>query len=198
MTNLDNEIKILNVKYFNRRFIILTQLLVLGALNVQPMSGYDIQLMLQENEAERWSGVQVGSIYHALKKLEKEEFIEIQKVESVGHRQKVIYNITDLGKEQLKILTFNAIQSSGVPYPHSLYAGLSFIENLPQDRAEKALNEQLVKLEKELDLITQGLSVKREYLSGELLPLVSLVSENMIDIVQRQILFIKDVLALSK
>lgn len=198
MTNLDNEIKILNVKYFNRRFIILTQLLVLGALNVQPMSGYDIQLMLQENEAERWSGVQVGSIYHALKKLEKEEFIEIQKVESVGHRQKVIYNITDLGKEQLKILTFNAIQSSGVPYPLSLYAGLSFIENLPQDRAEKALNEQLVKLEKELDLITQGLSVKREYLSGELLPLVSLVSENMIDIVQRQILFIKDVLALSK
>lgn len=176
----------------------MTQLLVLGALNVQPMSGYDIQLMLQENEAERWSGVQVGSIYHALKKLEKEEFIEIQKVESVGHRQKVIYNITDLGKEQLKTLTFKAIQSSEVPYPLSLYAGLSFIENLPQDRAEKALNEQLVKLEKELDLITQGLSVKREYLSGELLPLVSLVSENMIDIVQRQILFIKDVLALSK
>ena len=58
----------------------MTQLFVLGALQMRPMSGYDIQLMLQQSEAERWSGVQVGSIYHALKKLEKNQYIEIDKI----------------------------------------------------------------------------------------------------------------------
>lgn len=190
--------KILNVEYFIRRNIILTQLLVLGALNMQPMSGYDIQLMLQENEAERWSGVQVGSIYHALKKLEKEHYIEIKKIESNGHRQRTVYKITDLGREQLKLLTFKAIQLSGVPYPLSLYAGLSFIKELPLEQAKEALEQQLVLLERELNLIENGMEIKKQHLPEGLSPIVSLVSENMIDIVQRQIQFTKDVMALSK
>ncbi|MGN7478270.1 PadR family transcriptional regulator [Solibacillus silvestris] len=176
----------------------MTQLLVLGALNLQPMSGYDIQTMLQVNEAERWSGVQVGSIYHALKKLEKDNYIEVYKIENVGHRQKVIYKITDLGKEHLKLLTFNAIQSSQVPYPLSLYAGLSFIENLPNEQAEKALEEQLAMLEKELNIITCGMEVKRQYINEDLSPLINLVSQNMIDIIQHQILFVKEVLTTVK
>ncbi|WP_249529548.1 PadR family transcriptional regulator [Paenibacillus brevis] len=46
----------------------MTRLLVLGMLDMKPMSGYDIQQMLQTTDAERWSGVLIGSIYHALKK----------------------------------------------------------------------------------------------------------------------------------
>lgn len=46
----------------------MTRLLVLGMLNVQPMSGYDVQQGLQMTDAERWGGVLIGSIYHALKK----------------------------------------------------------------------------------------------------------------------------------
>lgn len=176
----------------------MTQLLVLGALNTQPMSGYDIQIMLQENEAERWSGVQVGSIYHALKKLEKERYIEIKKIENTGHRQKAIYKITDTGREQLRVLTFNAIQFSGVPYPLSLYAGLSFIDKLPVDKAKEALELQLVMLEKELVLIEHGLKIKKQYLTEGFSPIVGLVSENMIDIVKRQIQFTKDALSLLK
>ncbi len=165
---------------------------------MQPMSGYDIQLMLQENEAERWSGVQVGSIYHALKKLEKERYIEIKKIESNGNRQRTIYTITDLGREQLKLLTFKAIQLSGVPYPLSLYAGLSFIEELSPEQAQEALEQQLVNLERELNLLVNGMEIKKQHFPEGLSPIVSLVSENMINVVQRQIQFTKDVIALSK
>ena len=35
------------------------------------MSGYDIKQMLQTMDAKRWGGVLIGSIYYALKKLEK-------------------------------------------------------------------------------------------------------------------------------
>ena len=34
----------------------MTRILVLGLLDVQPMSGYDIQQMLRISDAERWGG----------------------------------------------------------------------------------------------------------------------------------------------
>ena len=66
----------------------MTRLLVLGLLDEQPMSGYDIQQKIIGADAERWGGVLVGSIYHALKKLEQEKYIELSGIEQTGHRQK--------------------------------------------------------------------------------------------------------------
>ncbi|WP_274307209.1 PadR family transcriptional regulator [Solibacillus daqui] len=172
----------------------MTQLLVLGALNMQPMSGYDIQNMLQENEAERWSGVLVGSIYHALKKLEQNNFIEIDRIEHSGNRQKSIYKITELGKEHLKDLVYNSIISSDVPYPLSFYAGLSFIEQLDVERAIEALRHQLTMLERELVIVESGISIKEKHLSTGLSPLMSIVSNNMVNIIKQQINFVKDLL----
>ena len=48
----------------------MTRLLVLGMLKMEPMSGYDIQQLLKLKNADQWGGVLIGSIYHALKKLE--------------------------------------------------------------------------------------------------------------------------------
>ena len=65
----------------------MTQLIVLGMIQMKPMSGYDIQVSLQELNAEMWSGVQVGSIYHALKRLEKDGYIKIDSISKTGFRQ---------------------------------------------------------------------------------------------------------------
>lgn len=51
----------------------MTKLLVLGLLEEHPMSGYDIQQKISMADAERWGGVLVGSIYHALKKLKNKQ-----------------------------------------------------------------------------------------------------------------------------
>ena len=64
----------------------MTKLLVLGLLEERPMSGYDIQQKISMADAERCGGVLVGSIYHALKKLEQDNYIEIADVEYTGHR----------------------------------------------------------------------------------------------------------------
>ena len=170
----------------------MTQLLVLGALNMKPMSGYDIQLLLQQNEAERWSGVQVGSIYHALKKLHNDGFIEIDAIEYSGNRQKAIYRITENGKEKLTVLIKNSIELSPVPYPLSVYAGLSFIDQLPIEDAKTALEAQLNMLQRELQIIEFGISEKKRYFSEELPPFINLVSNNMINILNQQIQFTKD------
>lgn len=161
---------------------------------MHPMSGYDIQMLLQENEAERWSGVLVGSIYHALKKLEQKNFIEIDRIEHNGNRQKAIYKITNLGKQQLKEQVYNSIISSDVPYPLSFYAGLSFIEQLENGKAVEALRYQLKMLERELVLVESGISIKEQHLPDGLSPLMNIVSNNMVTIVKQQISFIKELL----
>ena len=61
------------------------RLLVLWLLDNEPMSGYDIKQMLQTMDAKRWGGVLIGSIYYALKKLEKNEYICVTDMEQAQY-----------------------------------------------------------------------------------------------------------------
>lgn len=172
----------------------MTQLLVLGMLDMRPMSGYDIQMMLQENEVERWSGVLVGSIYHALKKLEKDQYIEIKRMEQTGLRQKAIYKITEKGQSYLQELIFKAIQTSAVPYPTALYSGLSFIDKLSIEQSREALEQQLHKLYTDLESLEIGLEVKKKYFEDEIPSMIQLVSDHMVKIIKQQIALIENIL----
>lgn len=100
----------------------MTKLLVLGLLDAHPMSGYDIQQKISMADAERWGGVLVGSIYHALKKLEQENYIALADVKQTGHRQKAVYEITDRGKDYLQSLILDSLRTSSVLYPTTLYS----------------------------------------------------------------------------
>ena len=56
----------------------MTRLMVLGLLKSKPMSGYEIQQILTKSQSDSWAGILPGSIYHALKKMEKEGLVEIK------------------------------------------------------------------------------------------------------------------------
>ena len=105
----------------------MTQLFVLGLLNMQAMSGYDIQQRLSEWNVSIWGEVLAGSIYHALKKLEQQGYISISSIENTGHRQRAIYQITKKGRDYLLKLISESISVSSVVYPKTLYSGLAFI-----------------------------------------------------------------------
>ncbi len=49
----------------------MTRLMVLGMLRTKPMSGYEMQQLMQVSEVDKWAGILPGSIYHALKKMDK-------------------------------------------------------------------------------------------------------------------------------
>ena len=134
----------------------MTRLLVLCMLDAEPMSGYDIQQALRMTDAERWGGVLIGSIYHALKKLEQDGYIAIAKVEQTGHRQKFTYQITEEGKAHLKELIREALTNSSVLYPSSLYTGISFFDKLPAAEARQALEQQRMTLENEYRSVQSG------------------------------------------
>ncbi len=176
----------------------MTRVLVLGLLDVQPMSGYDIQQMLRISDAERWGGVLIGSIYHALKKMEKEGLVVVDSIEQTGHRQKAIYKITATGREYLSQLVEDSLADSSVSYPSTLYSGLSFIEKVSPEKALAALNNQLVTLEKEYQALESGFRLKDIAMHQNIPPMTKLIFDNMYAIVNQQRAFVENAIKLLK
>ena len=168
----------------------MTRLLVLGLLDDHPMSGYDIQQKISGADAERWGGVLVGSIYHALNKLEQEKHIELSGVEQTGHRQKAVYKITNQGKEHLRSLVLDSLRASSVVYPTTLYSGLSLLEKIPRENARQALKEQKKKLAEEYRALERGQKIN---VDAELdIPLISKITiDNMFAINRQQQQFVE-------
>lgn len=164
----------------------MTKILVLGLLYERPMSGYDIQQMLKVMDAEHWGGVLVGSIYHALKKMEAEGFVEVISIEQTGHRQKAVYQITEKGIVHLKGLTKDALETSSVIFPTTLYSGLSYVHKLPKEVARNALALQATALDQEYHTLEKGLQAKNEAVNNELPIMTKLVFENMFTIIRQQ------------
>lgn len=176
----------------------MTRLLVLGILDVQPMSGYDIQQALQMTDAERWGGVLIGSIYHALKKMEQEGYVAVSSIEQTGHRQKAIYAITDTGRMYLQTLIKESLKASSVLYPSTLYSGLSFYEKISAEECRNALEEQRTALNEEYDAVKRGLEAKDAAMQHQIPPMVRLIMDNMFSIIQQQQEFVEKALALLK
>ncbi len=78
-----------------------TKYLVLGALSIRPMSGYDIKAWVINTANAFWSE-SPGQIYPALAALLKEALIEIKSEESVGNRPRKIYSIISEGEKVLQ------------------------------------------------------------------------------------------------
>lgn len=157
------------------------------------MSGYDIQQKLSGADAERWGGVLVGSIYHALKKLEQEKYIELTGIEQTGYRQKAVYQITVQGKSYLRSLIIESLSASSVLYPTTLYSGLSLLEKIPRESARQALEMQQRLLNKEYLALERG--QEKNASEGQEIPLLSKITiENMFDIIRQQQEFVEKLL----
>ncbi len=174
----------------------MTRLLVLGILDVQSMSGYDIQQALQMTDAERWGGVLIGSIYHALKKMEHEEYVAVTSIEQTGHRQKAVYSITEHGRTYLQTLIKDSLKASSVRYPSTLYSGLSFYEKLSVTECRNALEEQSIALKNEYHAVKCGLEAKDAAMQHNIPPMVKLIMENMFSMIKQQQEFVDQALSL--
>ncbi len=75
-------------------------MVILGLLNHEDITGYDIKKRIDNFISFFWNG-SFGNIYPALKELENESLIKSSNA-SVGSREKIIYHITAKGKKALK------------------------------------------------------------------------------------------------
>ena len=142
----------------------MTRLMVLGLLKSKPMSGYEIQQILTKSQSDSWAGILPGSIYHALKKMEKEGLVEIDLIEKTGNRSKAIYKITQDGEKEFEALLLESLQVSSVYLPSNLYTGLSFIQHLSNDEIIQSFKNQQILLEEQLATLKEGIEIKRTHM----------------------------------
>lgn len=78
-----------------------TKYALLGILNNNPGSGYDIKKMCDSSIGHFWNE-NFGHIYPMLQKMEEEELITKEIKQTEGKQTKNIYSITGKGKEELE------------------------------------------------------------------------------------------------
>ena len=76
-------------------------LVILGLLFHEDLTGYDIKKRIDGGISFFWKG-SFGSIYPALADMEKSGYVEKQRAETQGRREKILYHITDKGTDALK------------------------------------------------------------------------------------------------
>jgi DNA-binding PadR family transcriptional regulator len=128
----------------------LTRLFVLGLLALRPMSGYEVQRILQLNRTDLWAGILSGSIYHALKKLEAEGLVTLRVTEQTGNRSRAIYALTPAGEAEYRALLREAWRTPSPHFPSSLYAALSFFGDLPVEEVLALLTAHIAALTEQL------------------------------------------------
>lgn len=178
----------------------MTRLMVLGLLRTKSMSGYELQQLLQVSEVDKWAEILPGSIYHALKKMDKEGLVKVAKVESTGHRSKAIYEITDEGEKEYRKLLVESFRESSVSLPVHLYTGLSML-NLPNHQAEpkfivEAIEVQIIELQTKIEEIEAGQRAKSQFI--EVNELTKITFQNILDQYKLQIDFLEKIIKTVK
>ncbi|MCD6403274.1 MAG: PadR family transcriptional regulator [Candidatus Aenigmarchaeota archaeon] len=81
---------------------------ILLLLRKKSMSGYEVMKKINELTLKTWRPT-TGSVYPALKKLERKGYIAIK---GTGERKKKIYSITEEGKKKLTQLRKNMLEAA--------------------------------------------------------------------------------------
>jgi DNA-binding PadR family transcriptional regulator len=109
---------------------------------MQPVHGYDVRRELESWNADEWTTIAPGSIYHALRKLAEEELLEEVATEQVGSRPaRTTYRCTAKGEAEFQDLLRRYWWEYAQPMDPFL-AGFSFLPALPQVEVAAALRNR--------------------------------------------------------
>ena len=170
----------------------MTRLMVLGLLKTEAMSGYEIYQLLAKSEADSWAGILPGSVYHALKKMEKEGLVEIDSVEQTGNRSKAIYKITQAGEQEFAQLLLESLQAPSVQLPTSLYTGLSFVQYAKTSEVINSLKQQQILLQDQLEKQQVGMAEKRKHIHVD--AMTDMVLQNVVHHYELQLSLISNLI----
>ncbi|HEV2596633.1 MAG TPA: PadR family transcriptional regulator [Sphingomicrobium sp.] len=155
-----------------------TRLLVLGVLHRGDFHPYEIKRRLKAALVECYIGVDVGTLYYAVRQLEKEGLIEAFAQERVARGGiRTTYRITPEGRGEFRRALHRQFALDG-PVPETLYGALLFLHLADADIVKDALRRRIDRL---TDLIA-----KLKPIREQLLPVLSTGTEHLLDHLERQ------------
>lgn len=116
---------------------------ILYYLSIKATHGYEIQKYLQASGADSWTKIQSGSIYYALARLEKGGHVKVLREENTGSRIRKIYEITELGREELVNALTQELLIPITPVGSDKFLLQNFLDVLPKEVIESGLQHHL-------------------------------------------------------
>lgn len=127
-------------------------LLILGVLHRGDFHPYEIRRRLENAMVECYTDVDVGTLYYAVRQLEKEGRIEALSHERVARGgMRTVYRITTKGRAEFQELLHKQFEQDG-PVSQTLYGALLFLHLCDQKRVEALLRARIARLD---DLIAK-------------------------------------------
>ena len=154
------------------------RLLVLGVLHRGDFHPYEIKRRLQAAMVECYINVDVGTLYYAVRQLEKNNRIEAVAQERVARGgMRTIYRITDEGRTTFRNGLHQQFDQEG-PVSNTLYGALLFLHLADPVIVEGAIRQRIARLDELIE--------KLKPLGNELKPVLSTGGEFLLQHLDRQ------------
>jgi DNA-binding PadR family transcriptional regulator len=152
--------------------------LILGVLHRGDFHPYEIKRRLENAMVECYIDVDVGTLYYAIRQLEKEELIAAVSRERVARGgMRTIYRITSKGKAEFQTLLHRQFEEEG-PVSQTLYGALLFLHLADLAVLEELLRRRIERLDE--------LIVKLGPIKKELSPVLSTGGEHLLKHIEKQ------------
>lgn len=152
--------------------------LILGVLHRGDFHPYEIKRRLQAAMVECYIDVDVGTLYYAVRQLEKDGLIEAVAEERVARGGvRTIYRITPLGRTEFRVSLHRQFDAEG-PVSQTLYGALLFLHLADRRTVEEALRRRIARLDE--------LIAKLEPIREELAPVLSTGGQHLLGHVEQQ------------
>jgi DNA-binding PadR family transcriptional regulator len=154
------------------------RLLILGVLHRGDFHPYEIKRRLERAMVECYTDVDVGTLYYAVRQLEKEGLIEAVAEERVSRGGvRTVYRITPHGRAAFKDGLHRQFDVEG-PVSQTLYGALLFLHLADRSVVGEAIRRRIARLDE--------LIVKLKPIREELAPKLSTGGEQLIEHLDRQ------------
>ena len=154
------------------------RLLILGALHRGDFHPYEIKRRLEAAMVECYIDVDVGTLYYAVRQLQKNGLIDAVAEERVPRGGvRTIYRITAEGRAEFRDGLHRQLEAEG-PVSHTLYGALLFLHLADAAVVEDALRRRIARLD---ELIAKLVPIK-----DQLAPVLSTGGEHLLQHIDQQ------------
>jgi len=154
------------------------RLLILGVLHRGDFHPYEIKRRLEAAMVECYIDVDVGTLYYAVRQLEKNALIDAKAQERVPRGgMRTIYRITDAGRTAFRDGLHRQFEKEG-PVGQTLYGALLFLHLADETIVKQALRNRIARLD---ELIAKLEPVREDFASR-----LSTGGNSLLDHIERQ------------
>ncbi len=125
------------------------KLVILGFVDMVPLSGYDLKNMFDSSVQFYWSATHT-QIYRTLDELLEEGLVSVEVVQQTERPNKKIYSITEKGREELKRWIMDPAELPIIRHP--LLTRLGWCDRLKNSEIEALLNNYMARLRERIAL----------------------------------------------